>query len=123
MNGQGDFFSDRPDLDAFFASDEEPYPYPNPERRAIVDRFWVFHEENPVVYEELLAVTRRVQDAGWAGWSVDAAYQVVRFSRITTRSADELKLNNDFRALYARLIMYRNPDLRGFFRIRRRRSA
>jgi hypothetical protein len=37
---------------------------------------------------------------------------------MTTAGDDEFKVNNDYAAYYARLIMWQEPDLGGFFQLR-----
>lgn len=86
------------------------------------ERFLEFHEANPDVYAELVKLCRNVKSRGRERWSINAAFEVLRYSRLQTRG-DEFKLNNSHRALYARLIMENEPDLDGFFETRERSAA
>lgn len=80
------------------------------------DRFQAFHRANPWVLAELLRLAlemRRHQ----SHWGIAAAFEVLRWERRAT-VGDEFKLNNDYRARYARLLN-QDPRLRGFFRTRK----
>ncbi|MFO7589082.1 MAG: hypothetical protein R6X22_13625 [Gemmatimonadota bacterium] len=74
--------------------------------------------------EELVVICHRVGEGGLERWSLKAAYNVLRWHRITqTRGDEPFKLNDHFTALYARLIMVREPDLEGFFEAHSRSAA
>lgn len=117
---QGDLFGRVP-LDDLFAEEEEPYPQYERDH-TIVERFWQFHERNPDVLRQLVELTERARIRGYEHWSINAAFELIRWQRGPTESFDGLKLNNDFRALYSRLVMYHRPEYRGFYRVRRRRT-
>ncbi len=51
-------------------------------------------------------------------------YEVTRWEFwLATESDDEFKLNNNFTAYYARLIMEQEPDLAGMFELRKVRGG
>ena len=77
-------------------------------------RFQRFHEENPHVYRELVALCRRAKAQGYRRWSIKSAFEVLRWSRLQT-VGDDWKLNNNHHAKYARMIMDNEADLDGFF--------
>jgi hypothetical protein len=92
--------------------------------QTIEARFAAFHEAHPEVYAELAAACRNVMAAGRTHWSIDGAFEVVRYFRyIRPDEAEAFRLNNSFRARYARLLMEREPDLAGLFEMRELRSA
>lgn len=90
-----------------------------------IRRQWLeFHADNPHVYRELVTwARRRVRTTGATRLSINQAFEVLR-DRVAmqTRSEDGFKLNNNYRALYSREIMVREPDLRGLFEVRERTS-
>jgi hypothetical protein len=51
-------------------------------------------------------------------------FEVLRWGHGMARvtGADEFKLNNNFKAHYARLLMQTTPELSGFFELRQARS-
>jgi hypothetical protein len=88
----------------------------------IAARFQKFHEENPEVYRELVSLAREIRDKrGYQKFGIATIYEVARWRSIirADKPADEFKLNNNFRAYYARLIMDQEEDLAGFFDTRR----
>jgi hypothetical protein len=82
--------------------------------------FWVFHEQNPRVYDELVALARQVKSRGRGHYGIGALFEVVRFHRAIQTTDKKFKLNNNHRALYARLIMEQESDLASFFETRER---
>ncbi|OCB57664.1 hypothetical protein A5677_17015 [Mycobacterium malmoense] len=85
----------------------------------IADRFVEFHRSNPNVYATLLRLAREwVQQTGGKKIGIGALYERARWELAITTNDPDYRLNNDFRAFFARLIMYENPDLRGLFELR-----
>lgn len=88
----------------------------------IEERFEAFHAANPHVAETLAQMALELRRRGWKRYGIAALWEVLRFQRaMQTDSNEPYKLNNDFRALYARLLMQQYPELDGFFEIRARR--
>jgi hypothetical protein len=78
-----------------------------------------FHHLNPLIFDELVEVCLDAQSAGQDRWSINAAFEVVRYNHLIKTQGDIYKLNNNFRAYYARWIMKRVPLLEDFFVIRK----
>jgi hypothetical protein len=90
---------------------------------AITLDFWAFHTAHPEVYEELCHMALRLRRQGRKHYGIKALYEVVRFHRaLSARSEADWQLNNNYSALYSRLLMQNEPALRDFFRTRRRRA-
>ena len=73
-----------------------------------------FNKKNPHVYKlfeefSLQAFERKSQYSHWA-----IAQRIRWYTNIETTGCD-FKLSNDLIALFARLVVYRNPALRNFF--------
>ena len=82
-------------------------------------KFERFHQDNPEVYTEIIRVARQLKARGFRQCGMKLIFERLRWLRaVRTRSDDGFKLNNNWTAFYARLIMAANPDLRGFFRLR-----
>lgn len=88
----------------------------------IEDRFERFHQANPHVFREIVRLAREAKERGMRHWSINGVFEVLRWVRQVETMGDAWKLNNSFRALYARKVMDRCPDLDGFFELRRRPS-
>ena len=85
------------------------------------DRFRAFNYANPWIMDRLVEMARRLKSRGINQYGIAALWEVLRYDW-TVRTDDPtstLKLNNDYRAFYAREIMRRHPDLDGFFSTRR----
>lgn len=76
-----------------------------------------FHAGNPQVYRACVRIARRVAASGLDHYGIGAVWEILRFSALETTGA-VYKLNNNYRAWYARQIMLREPDLEGFFQLR-----
>lgn len=85
----------------------------------IQERFESFHQENPHVFSELVAIALEAKRSGQyeAGWSISGAYEVARYRSLQT-TGKPFKLSNDFRSRYSRKIMEEIHELEGFFRLR-----
>lgn len=97
-----------------------PLPVPLPaEDSPLQKRFEQFHAANPQVFERLrtLALTR--QAAGAKRWSIKAAWEAIRWDARFVIHGDTYKLCNSYHSFYARLLMEREPRLRGFFATRK----
>lgn len=91
------------------------------ERESAIERaFWQFHEGNPHVYARLAALARELVGRGRRRIGIGMLFEVLRWHHMSTvGDADGFKLNNNYRALYARLLMASEPDLDGVFALRR----
>jgi hypothetical protein len=82
-----------------------------------------FHAANPHIYERLVAMANKLKSKGHKRYGIAVLYGVLRYKHdIKTVAADDWKLNNNHKALYSRMIMDKNPHLKGFFEIRKRNS-
>jgi hypothetical protein len=88
--------------------------------------FLRFHQQNPMVYDQLERLAFKLKVRGVERWGIKALWEVLRYElAIATNSQmGDFKLNNNLTASYARLLMERNPeDLAGFFETRERRRG
>jgi len=91
--------------------------------KSITERFWAFDKANPQVYRRIVRLARKAKMRGLMKYSMDGIFHVMRWEiAIRTRSEEQFRLNDHFTALYARLVEDREPDLRGFFEIRKRKA-
>jgi hypothetical protein len=87
----------------------------------IQTEFQTFHNEHPEVYTRLVRLARTWQANGSAKLGIATLFEVLRWnSHLNPDKAGGYKLNNNYRALYARLIMDQEPDLEGLFELRER---
>lgn len=88
----------------------------------IEQRFARFHADNPHVYRELRRLALDLVDRGHTRIGIGMLTEVLRWSAMQTRGDDSYKLNNSFRALFARMLADNEPALADVFEFRRLRS-
>jgi hypothetical protein len=99
-----------------------PRKAPGP-RLTIAERFAAFHELNPHVYAALRTLALRLHGTGRRRGSINQLFEVLRYEySMRTQGGDGYKLNDNFRALYARMLMENEQDLAGWFETRELRS-
>jgi hypothetical protein len=85
---------------------------------SLQDRFEAFHEANPHVYQALrdiaLACYHRGKKIG-----MKAIYERLRWEYILQTDDQPYRLNNIYTPYYARLLMVQEPELGGYFEIRK----
>lgn len=84
--------------------------------------FRAFHEANPQVYRAIREIAldlkkRNVRKAG-----MKAIFERLRWIYRLQTQGEEYRLNNNYTAFYARMLMDREPELDGFFEVRRLRT-
>ena len=84
----------------------------------LLRKFKEFHRDNPDVYTELVKLAKQLKAKGRSKYGIKSLFEVVRWHRALATTGDEFKLNNNYTAYYARLIMHREPSLKGFFSVR-----
>lgn len=87
-------------------------------------RQWLaFREANPLVYNELRTISLALVRRGRRRWGIGGLFEVLRWQRAMTTSDVDFKLNNNYRAFYARDLMHREPELVDFFELREQISG
>ena len=82
-------------------------------------KFEDFHAANPNVYDVLVALARQwITATGRNKLGIGALYERARWEIALATGDPDYKLNNNFRAFYARLIMRQEADLAGLFDLR-----
>lgn len=82
-------------------------------------RFWEYHRANPQVYELFKRFTFEKINRGAQHLGASAVAERIRWETSLNTEGDEFKINNNYRAYYARLFMRDFPEHEGFFRVRR----
>lgn len=83
------------------------------------ERFEEFHADNPNVYGTLVRLAREwVKRTGRHKLGIATLFERARWEIALVTNDPEFKLNNNWRAFYARLIMSQEPDLADLFDLR-----
>jgi|10_taG_2_1085330.scaffolds.fasta_scaffold121132_1 hypothetical protein len=119
---------EQPNLFSLFAGQLYPsgftiHPSESPPGQTIDDQFESFHAANPHVYEAIRLLALRTKRAGRSQYGMAGLFEVLRWTHTIETHGDDFKLNNNYRALYARLLMKNEPELDGFFKLRERTSV
>ncbi|MEU5389183.1 hypothetical protein [Kitasatospora cineracea] len=92
-------------------------------RQSIQERFEQFHALNPWVLADLERLTAECIEAKFPRISLGMLFELVRYSYgRATLSADDFRLNNDFRSRYARMLIEQHPEWAGYFEVRALRT-
>lgn len=83
----------------------------------LVARFMEYHQANPSVFRQFVRLAHDMRAAGRRRYSQWTIVQAIRWSHDLQGSAS-FKINNDFIALYARLMIHDYPAFAGFFELR-----
>ena len=81
--------------------------------------FAAFHACNPHVYDELVRLARRLRVRGIDRYGIAGLFEVLRYDHTIRTGTADWKLNNNYRAFYARMIMANHPELANLFEVRR----
>ncbi len=90
--------------------------------RTIAEQFEAFHQDNPHVYLALVRLAMDLVRRGVRQYSINGLFEILRWQYALQTRGEPYRLNNNYRALYARLLMREVPALDGFFETRARRS-
>jgi hypothetical protein len=97
---------------------EKPDAFPEGYEPTMAERFEAFHRRNPQVIYALTSVARDLKRQGFRTASINLLFERLRWLYAVKTHGDHYRLNNNYRAFYARLIMAAYPDLGDFFRVR-----
>lgn len=81
-------------------------------------QFLRFHELNPHVYSTIVEISLGLQKHGLKRTGISMVFERMRWMWAMQTRGDDYKLNNNYRAFYARMVMDEHPKLQGFFETR-----
>lgn len=84
-------------------------------------RFQRYHMDNPHVYELFLKFAKTVKQKGFVKYSSKSIMERLRWHLNFETTGDTFKLNNNYTAYYARMVIENNPEFEGFFELRERK--
>lgn len=83
-------------------------------------RFKAFCEKNGHVYEMLRDMALKLKAAGHEHWGMRNLYEKLRYDLAVQTTEAAPNLNDWYAPMFARLLMQREPELRGMFKLRGR---
>lgn len=90
-----------------------------PSDKTIDERFAEFHAANPQVFELFEQFARELRDAGLQKGSAELIVQRIRWHAALVTRGDSFKINDHYRARYARLLVETCPEFAGWFEFRK----
>ena len=89
---------------------------------SLLDNFRRFDTENPHVYRTLVRLARKwVRQRPGEHCGIGMLFEAARWDLAIRTSGEPLRLNNNYRAFYARKIMANEKDLANLFHTRQQR--
>lgn len=101
------------------------YPFKMKSRKEEIDeQAAAFSKQHPHVSVLFVKFTKEIISRGFKNYSVNAIFERIRWEtdKADVDGKSSFKLNNNYRAWYARKFMERYPEYDGFFRTRKRVS-
>lgn len=92
--------------------------------RKVYDRFKKYHDVNPKVWKLFVQFARQMKQSGRSTYSAEIIINQIRWHHdIESKGKDVFKINNDFKPMYARMLVHKYPkEFEGFFKFREVRS-
>lgn len=88
----------------------------------IAVKFAEFHMAHPWVYDRLRDLALDLRQNGVLHYGISGLYETLRYeASLKAKDEEGFKLNNNFRALYARELAQKEPALTEFFKFRLRK--
>lgn len=84
----------------------------------LLSRFKDYHINNPHVYQKFRDLAFKMRETGKRKYSAWTIINQIRWDHDLNTVGDAFQINNDFIALYARLLIYRHPEFANFFELR-----
>ena len=87
------------------------------------EKYLKFNKEHPEVWDMFVRFSKEIISKGYKNYSVNAVFERIRWEKdIGGDGINQFKLNNNYRAFYARKFMDMFPEHKGFFRTRTQTS-
>lgn len=86
--------------------------------KELLKRFKVFHFKNPQVYSAFKNYAEKIFLTGRKKYSAWTIIQVIRWEHDLKTSGEVFQINNDYIAIYARLLIHNHKKFNGFFELR-----
>lgn len=101
-------------------SDLQATVQPTVSREATIqERFEAFHASNPRVYRALRELALAMVRAGVRHYGIKGLVEKVRWEFTMQTQGQPFKICNSYTSRYARLLVRNEPELEGFFELRK----
>jgi hypothetical protein len=101
----------------------KPSTGPRGEKLTIDEAFARFHRKHPEVADYLFERMKDCRRDGVEHFGIGCIWELCRWNyRLEKDEGEPYRFNNNFRALYSRLLMAEHPEFSDFFETRKRRA-
>lgn len=87
---------------------------------SIAERFEEYHRDNPHVFRLFKKYSETAMERGYTRFSAKAVFERLRWHYQMETEGDDFKLNNNYTAYYARMLMREDARFADFFELRER---
>jgi len=93
---------------------------PKKRKKTLWERYNIYHKANPHILPRLVEMAYKASRAGQSNIGVAMLFEVLRWkTNVETVQTDGFKIADPLAAVYARVIMRDNLDLRGIFKLKK----
>jgi len=85
--------------------------------KGLLRKFEVYHAEHPEVFAQFRLKALNIKHYGFKKYSHVTIIEAIRWD-VDIGGGKPFKINNDFKSLYARLMIDKYPEFEGFFELR-----
>lgn len=89
----------------------------------LIQRFKEFHDQNGFIYLKFFEKAVQILNRGRKKYSAWTIINVIRWETDLNITSEDFMINNDFIALYARLLMFHHPIFKDFFHLRSMKTS
>ena len=85
--------------------------------------FEQYHKDNPQIWQAFVHYAVQTKAKGFKNYSANGIFEIIRWQTGIKDGNDGFKVNNTYRADYARKMMAEMPEFEGFFRTRELKAS
>ena len=86
--------------------------------RATVDAFRTYHQLHPEIFQLFAKYAYEMRKTGRKRYSAKTIMERIRWHCDVSNPGEDWSINNDWTAMYARLLVHKIPEFEGFFEFR-----
>jgi len=111
-------------FDSLFVAPEKDevfqvHPVARPSNKGpLTSQFEEFHRQNPHIYQAIVRIALDLKGRGFSKCGMKMIFERLRWLYAIQTKGEDFKLNNNYTAYYARVVMAAEPQLQGFFQTR-----
>lgn len=84
----------------------------------VIDAFGKYHKANPVVWEHFKKFAMEIRATKRKRYSAWTIINRIRWEHDIGVHSEDFKINNNYIAFYARILIHTNPEFKDFFELR-----